>query len=525
MATTTEQSLLDKLDSVSPAPLTAFDAFPKLPSTYKARSESRGFFTIVVSLVAFLLVLNDIGEFLWGWPDHEFSVDHDDNSYMSVNVDLVVNMPCRYLSVDLRDAVADRLYLSKGFRRDGVLFDVGQATTLKEHAAAISARQAVSQSRKSRGFFSAIAGRPSAGFSPTYNHEAADSACRIFGSLDVKKVSANLHITTLGHGYASNIHVPHHLMNMSHVITEFSFGPFFPEIAQPLDNSFEITHDPFVAYQYFLRVVPTTYVAPRSNPLDTNQYSVTHYTRVLEHNRGTPGIFFKFDIEPIRLSVIQRTTTFAQFFIRWAGVVGGVFVCASWGLRVSNKAFVMVAGPDDSDTITPTDSARTSGLRTKWGGSSLRTRPAATNGRVLRQGNSWVVEGGSPYSSYAGTPNPTTPYTPASVASPYSPAPPPSRPVSGNFSAGARPVSGNFTGLGLSPGVFGPGARSPVPASAALPTAATVGSPYLPSASTTPAYPNFPPTPASGAFPNSAFSNPSLSPRPPPTPRDRRKDD
>jgi hypothetical protein len=32
-------------------------------------------------------------------------------------------------------------------------------------------------------------------------------------------------------------------MNMSHVITEFSFGPFFPEITQPLDNSFEITHD------------------------------------------------------------------------------------------------------------------------------------------------------------------------------------------------------------------------------------------------------------------------------------------
>jgi hypothetical protein len=51
------------------------------------------------------------------------------------------------LSVDLRDAVQDRLYLSKGFHRDGVsvefyllypflkfvqtLFDIGQATALK----------------------------------------------------------------------------------------------------------------------------------------------------------------------------------------------------------------------------------------------------------------------------------------------------------------------------------------------------------------------------------------------------------
>lgn len=32
-------------------------------------------------------------------------------------------------------------------------------------------------------------------------------------------------------------------MNLSHVITEFSFGPYFPDITQPLDNSFELTND------------------------------------------------------------------------------------------------------------------------------------------------------------------------------------------------------------------------------------------------------------------------------------------
>ena len=125
-------------------------------------------------------------------------------------------------------------------------------------------------------------------------------------------------------------------MNLSHVITEFSFGPYFPDIAQPLDNSFELTHDrkrilrllvfsdsgltfapAFVAYQYFLHVVPTTYIAPRSAPLNTHQYSVTHYTRVLDHHRGTPGIFFKFDLEPLNLIIHQRTTTFLQFLIRF----------------------------------------------------------------------------------------------------------------------------------------------------------------------------------------------------------------
>ena len=45
--------------------------------------------------LAFLLVLNDIGEHIWGWPDHEFSVDKEPGNDMNINVDMVVNMPCR----------------------------------------------------------------------------------------------------------------------------------------------------------------------------------------------------------------------------------------------------------------------------------------------------------------------------------------------------------------------------------------------------------------------------------------------
>ena len=72
-----------------------------------------------------------------------------------------------------------------------------------------------------------------------------------------------------------------------------------------------------MAYQYFLAVVPTTYIAPGTKALHTNQYSVTHYTRILEHDSGVPGIFFKFDIEPLNMVVHQKTTTFVQFLIRY----------------------------------------------------------------------------------------------------------------------------------------------------------------------------------------------------------------
>lgn len=102
------------------------------------------------------------------------------------------------------------MFLSKGFRRDGTLFDVGQATALKEHAAGLTAREALTQSRKSRGFFSTLWQKTTEnGYKPTYNYKADGSACRIFGSIDVKKVTANLHVTTLGHGYSSTEHVDH----------------------------------------------------------------------------------------------------------------------------------------------------------------------------------------------------------------------------------------------------------------------------------------------------------------------------
>ncbi|KAI0353648.1 DUF1692-domain-containing protein [Trametes cingulata] len=498
-------SLLDKLDEIVPAPLAQFDAFPKVPSSYKTRSESRGFLTIFVALLAFLLVLNDIGEYIWGWPDYEFGVDTDQSNALDINVDMVVNMPCQYLSVDLRDAVGDRLFLSDGFRRDGTKFDIGQATTLKEHAEALSARQAVAQSRSSRGFFDVLLRRSGNRYKPTYNYQPDGSACRVFGTITAKRVTANLHVTTLGHGYASHQHVDHKLMNLSHVITEFSFGPYFPDITQPLDNSFELTHDPFVAYQYFLHVVPTTYIAPRSKPLNTHQYSVTHYTRVLDHHRGTPGIFFKFDLDPMKLTIHQRTTTLVQLFIRCVGVIGGIFVCMGYAVKITSHAVDAVTGADKTPGIVAAESSSISNkIRNRFGSGDLRLRP--TN-RVVRQGNSWVVEGGSPYGSYAGTPV-SAGFGSSAHPSPYAP----SFPGSPNLAPGT-PGSGATYGLGIgSSPMLGPrSATSPssrppsivgaTPGSP-FPTAATAGSPYTPSGTgmlSTPGtpglYAHFPPTP------------------------------
>ncbi|WVN87563.1 uncharacterized protein L203_102746 [Cryptococcus depauperatus CBS 7841] len=258
-------SLLEELDRI--APIKSFDAFPKVEPTYTIHSRRGGVLTAVVGLIIFLTT--------------------------SAN-----------LTIDLRDAVGDRLHLSNSFVKDGTNFNIAGATSIK----------------------------------PTYEKVDDGPACRIYGSVQVKKVTANLHITTLGHGYMSFEHTDHNLMNLSHIMHEFSFGPFFPAITQPLDKTYEITEQPFTIFQYFLRVVPTTYIDASRRRLDTSQYAVTDYARSFEHGGGVPGLFFKYDLEPMSVEIRERTTTLYQFLIRLIGVIGGVWTVAAFSLRVFNRA-------------------------------------------------------------------------------------------------------------------------------------------------------------------------------------------
>jgi hypothetical protein len=92
MADDEEPSALDKL---VPAAVKQFDAFPKLPSTYQSRSDSRGLLTIVIFATCFLFIINDIGDYFWGWPEFNFDVDREVNSWMQINLDMVVDMPCQ----------------------------------------------------------------------------------------------------------------------------------------------------------------------------------------------------------------------------------------------------------------------------------------------------------------------------------------------------------------------------------------------------------------------------------------------
>jgi hypothetical protein len=64
-------------------------AFPKVQSTYTSKSTRGGFITAAVCWTIFLLVLNDLGEYLYGDLRETFHVDRTVAKEMQLNVDLV----------------------------------------------------------------------------------------------------------------------------------------------------------------------------------------------------------------------------------------------------------------------------------------------------------------------------------------------------------------------------------------------------------------------------------------------------
>lgn len=138
------------------------------------------------------------------------------------------------------------------------------------------------------------------------------------------------------------------------MVTELSFGPHYPSLLNPLDKTIAETSTHYHKFQYFLSVVPTLYTKGRSafdaytlnpssptarhnrNAIFTNQYAATSQSGPIpETPYLIPGIFFKYNIEPILLLVSEERTGFLSLMIRLINTVSGVLVTGGWIYQIS----------------------------------------------------------------------------------------------------------------------------------------------------------------------------------------------
>ena len=78
--------------------------------------------------------------------------------------------------------------------------------------------------------------------------------------------------------------------------------------------------------------------------VETNQYAVTEQSHPAGHSQGqevpgpyvkytNPGIFFKYDVEPIQLTIWHTHISTYKFLMRLVALVGGVIAITEWGYK------------------------------------------------------------------------------------------------------------------------------------------------------------------------------------------------
>ena len=118
---------------------------------------------------------------------------------------------------------------------------------------------------------------------------------------------------------------------MSHHIHSLSFGVHYPNRVNPLDDATATVVNGSGVFQYFVKVVPTTYKYADGNHIDSCQYSVTdQFKSAHDPSKGfvLPGVFFIYDISPIMVTFREERPAFSYFLTSLCAIVGGVFTVA-----------------------------------------------------------------------------------------------------------------------------------------------------------------------------------------------------
>ena len=86
--------------------------------------------------------------------------------------------------------------------------------------------------------------------------------------------------------------------------------------------------DGYGMHQYYLKVVPTTYVRVDGTTISAAQYSVTEHVRHVApgSGRGLPGVFFFYEVSPVCAEVKEHRDGLPTFLVGLSAIVGGVYV-------------------------------------------------------------------------------------------------------------------------------------------------------------------------------------------------------
>eukprot|EP00892_Ulva_mutabilis_P010957 jgi/Ulvmu1/8233/UM041_0043.1 len=361
--------------------LKAIDAFPKIQDDFYSKTMSGGVITIVCALLMLVLFFTELGLYLTTKSVHMLEVDTSRGERININLDITFpRMPCDWISVDAIDSsgrvqtkvdhdlkrqrlsakgrriqaqakhevsggeeLPDRLHPDTPKLPDDYCGSCYGADS-KEGACCNSCAD-VREAYQTKGWvmpsYDTIEQCKREGFQDSLlrvKHEG----CQLRGTVQVAKVAGRIQFAA-GKTYEHAGQLVHDLQalkdqtfDVSHSITSMTFGDgTYPGQINPLSGaSFDQRKDATNPqshpgmYQYYLKVVPTSYKAS-GKVTESMQYSATDHFQPLDQNSmargGVPSISFYYDLSAVKVNVVEKATPFLHFITNVCAIVGGVW--------------------------------------------------------------------------------------------------------------------------------------------------------------------------------------------------------
>ncbi|CAL0317875.1 unnamed protein product [Lupinus luteus] len=346
------------------------DAYPKINDDFYSRTLSGGIITIASSFVMLLLFLSELELYLNALTQTKLVVDTSRGETLRINFDITFPaLRCSIVSLDAMDISGERHLdirhdiikkridshgnvietrqdgigapkIEKPLQRHGGRLEHNEtycgscygAETTDEHCC--NSCEEVREAYRKKGWGLSnpdeIDQCKREGFLQRIKDEDGEG-CNVYGFLEVNKVAGNFHFAPGKSFQQAGAHV-HDLLpfqmdsfNISHHINRLAFGAYIPGVVNPLDRVKWTQITPSGMYQYFIKVVPTTYTDEDGHTIQSNQFSVTEHSRTGDRIQYVPGVFFFYDLSPIKVVSTLEHNSFLHFVTNVCAIVGGVF--------------------------------------------------------------------------------------------------------------------------------------------------------------------------------------------------------
>jgi len=368
------------------ATLKRFDAYAKPMDDFRIRTRSGGILTVLSGLVMILLFASEFKDYLQPQMKEELFVDTSRTGKLKINVDVIFSrISCDFLGIDAMDVSGEQhidiehnIY-KRRLDLDGKPIDEAQKdnnlgavskivnnTILTGDEAKNDTNLVVCQScygaetaerkccntcndvreayrLKTWKFDPRGIEQCRDGLTSEIEERALKEGCQIYGYLEVNRVGGSFHIAPGKSFIINHIHV-HDVnpfastdFNVTHQIKHLSFGQKLDlesvnaGALNPLDGVEGIAEKGAMMFQYYIKIVPTTYTQSDGSYFPSNQFSVTRHSKVVSvmaGEGGMPGVFFSYEMSPVMVKYSRKEKSLGHFLTGLCAIIGGVFTVA-----------------------------------------------------------------------------------------------------------------------------------------------------------------------------------------------------